>query len=525
MAGGLLAALIVLAPAGAASAHPLGNFTVNTYSGVRIQPDRVVIDMVVDMAEIPAFQVHGKIDTNSDGTISDPEAKAYATTACAAAATKASLSVGGRSASLRVSSGDVTFPPGAAGLSTLRLTCALVADTGELRSEQQVVFRNTNYIDRVGWREITAVGDRTTVVASNVKGSSTSNRLTAYPADLLSSPLDERSATVRARPGGPAAADIPGAAAVAALRAPQPRGVDALTRSFTALVARQRLSVAFGMLALALAVALGAVHALAPGHGKTVMAAYLVGERGSLRQAALIALTVTATHTIGVLVLGTVLSASTSLAPESIYPLLGLTSGLLLAAIGVSLGRRALRRRPLVLPVALASAPALVGAGVGVNSSGHDHTGQSSGNDHHEDHPPPHSHDHDHGTHRHGGRVHTHVPLTPDGSPVHWKTLVPMGLAGGMVPSPSALVVLLGAIALGRAWFGVALVIAYGLGMAVTLTGAGLLLVRARGAIERRMNGPRAGRLATLTQALPLITATAIIGGGLYLAARGAAQL
>lgn len=106
-----------------------------------------------------------------------------------------------------------------------------------------------------------------------------------------------------------------------------------------------------------------------------------------------------------------------------------------------------------------------------------------------------------------------------------WKTLVPMGLAGGMVPSPSALVVLLGAIALGRAWFGVALVTAYGLGMAATLTGAGLLLVRARGSIERRLTGPRTGRLATLAQALPLITAAAIIAGGLYLATRSLVQL
>ena len=100
-----------------------------------------------------------------------------------------------------------------------------------------------------------------------------------------------------------------------------------------------------------------------------------------------------------------------------------------------------------------------------------------------------------------------------------------MGLAGGMVPSPSALVVLLGAIAVGRAWFGVVLVLAYGLGMAATLTGAGLLLVRARGAIERRMARMRTARLAWLTHALPLATATAITAGGLFPAARAAYQL
>ena len=101
-----------------------------------------------------------------------------------------------------------------------------------------------------------------------------------------------------------------------------------------------------------------------------------------------------------------------------------------------------------------------------------------------------------------------------------------MGFAGGMVPAPSALVVLLGAIALGRTWFGVVLVVAYGLGMAVTLTAAGLLLVRARGALDRRAaRGLRPGRVAALTRALPLATSSVIVVVGLYLAARGAIQV
>jgi ABC-type nickel/cobalt efflux system permease component RcnA len=114
------------------------------------------------------------------------------------------------------------------------------------------------------------------------------------------------------------------------------------------------------------------------------------------------------------------------------------------------------------------------------------------------------------------------VPV--DGS-LQWRTLVPLGLAGGFVPSPSALVVLLGAIALGRAWFGMVLVVGYGLGMAATLTGAGLLMVGARGAIETRLTGPRTTRLAPVVAALPTLTAVAIIAGGLYLAFRGAIQL
>ena len=486
---------VLVLPTGPALAHPLGNFTVNTYSGLRIQPDRVVVDLVVDMAEIPAVQTRRGIDGDGDGTVSADEAGAYAAAACPEAAQKLAVSVDGKRAPLRFTSPEVTFPLGTAGLPTLRLTCVLVAETGEARGERTIEFVGAAYVDRVGWREITAVGDRTTVLDSNVAATSNSGRLTTYPDDLLSSPPDQRRATVRVRPGGPAAPAV--ADAVPGARVAQPRGLDGATRSFTDLVARQSLTVGFGVLALALAVGLGAIHAFAPGHGKTVMAAYLVGQRGSLRQAAVIGLTVTATHTAGVLLLGIVLSASTSLAPETFYPWLGLASGLTLVAIGAGLLSRAVRRRPLLVPA----------------GHGHDHGGSEHGHGH--------GHGHSHGD-DHGIDGHHH-----DHRPVQWRSLVPLGLAGGLVPSPSAVVVLLGAIALGREWFGVALVIAYGLGMAVTLTGAGLLLVKARGALEHRLSVsfPGASRLASLTGALPAITATCIVAAGLFVAFRGAIQL
>ena len=105
------------------------------------------------------------------------------------------------------------------------------------------------------------------------------------------------------------------------------------------------------------------------------------------------------------------------------------------------------------------------------------------------------------------------------------RSLVALGFAGGLVPSPSALVVLLGAIALGRAWLGVALVVGYGLGMAATLAGAGLLLVRFRGALDRRLSGREMGRSAALARALPVLTAALILGVGALLSLRALAQL
>jgi len=301
-----------------------------------------------------------------------------------------------------------------------------------------------------------------------VRAVSTSARLTRYPQDLLQSPLEERSTTFDVRPGGAAAAATP-ASLEGPTRAP-PRGVDGATRAFTSLVSRHGLSVGFGLVALLLAILLGAVHALAPGHGKTVMAAYLVGERGSLRQASVIGMTVTATHTAGVLALGLVLSASSLVAPERLYPWLGVASGGLLAVIGASLLRRAVRSR---------------------------------------------FHLRHHHHHHHAG---------DEPRPVGMRALVAMGFAGGLVPSPSALVVLLGAIALGRVWFGVVLVVAYGLGMAATLTAAGVLLVRARRALDRRV-APGRERLMRVTQALPVATSSVIVVVGVVLAARGAATL
>jgi nickel/cobalt exporter len=169
-----VAVTVVLVPAGAAGAHPLGNFTVNTSIGLRIGPDRAVVDLVVDMAEIPTVQTRRGIDTDGDGSVSDGEAAAYSAAACPDAARRIDVTVDGRRAPVRSTAAGVTFPPGTAGLPTLRLTCALVADIGDLRGEREIELTSDAFTDRVGWREITAVGDRATLVASKVPEASAS---------------------------------------------------------------------------------------------------------------------------------------------------------------------------------------------------------------------------------------------------------------------------------------------------------------------------------------------------------------
>jgi nickel/cobalt exporter len=478
-------AVAVLLPAGAASAHPLGNFTINTYSGLRIGDDRISVDFLVDMAEIPTLQRKG-----------DMEQPGYAENECRRVRSQIDLRIDDMPLSLSVQSSEIAFPAGQAGLRTSRLTCGLRASTGALAGEHRMSFVSHNFTDRAGWREITAIGDRTTLVASDVPARSISGRLARYPEDLLSSPVDRRAASVIVRTGGPAAArdDSSDGGRIS----PLPRGVDRATRSFTSFVTRQNLTVGFGLVAVGASLVLGAVHALAPGHGKTVMAAYLVGQRGSFRQAMAVALTVTATHTAGVLALGIAISASAVVAPERLYPWLGAASGVLLALIGGGILVRAVRLRR--------------------------HEDYHAGAGAAQEHGDVHDHDHSH-VHSHGGRSHRHGPVGRD-QLVTWRGLLAMGFVGGLLPSPSAVVVLLGAIALGRTWFGVLLVIVYGLGMAATLTGAGLLLLRARRALDRRATVLRpSGLLRTASRLVPTATAVFIVAVGLYLTAQGVAQI
>jgi nickel/cobalt transporter (NicO) family protein len=434
-----------------ASAHPLGNFTTNTYAGLVVRPDGVAVDYVVDLAEVPTIQARGR-----------------GAPTCAEMAGGLAVTVDGRAAPLRVADSDLSFPPGEGGLDTLRLECRLEAavDVGTAG----VRLHDANLTGRVGWHEVTAVGDGATLVESDVPETSVSERLTDYPSQA---PLDQRSASVSARPGGPRLAGGSEPSSVT----PE-RGGDRLTRAFTSLVGDRTVTPAFGLLAVLLAVGLGCLHALAPGHGKTLMAAYVLGEDSRLRQLAGLGVTVAATHTMGVLVLGLAVSVSTAVAPEAVLTGTSVASGVLLAAVGAGLLLRRLRRT--------SSGP----------RDGHDHG-------HHHDHHGHHGHDHGH---------HHHLPRA--GS---WR-VVGMGFAGGLVPSPSALVVLLGATALGRVWFGVVLVVAYGLGMAASLVAAGALLVRARPRLDAWSRGP--GRLGAAVRALPVLTAGGLLVGGVSLAAR-----
>jgi len=467
----LLALALLVTPA-LGAAHPLGNFTVNRYAAVHVAADAITIRYVVDMAEIPTFQEMRLVDANGDGTLADEEREAYLGRAARTLAESLVLTVDGTRRPLTAGVQTLEMPPGAGGLPTLRLDITYIAVLPAARGT--VELRDENFADRPGWQEMIAdASDGLALGDATVPRTDRSQALRAYPIDQLQSPPQVREARFTIQTS--AAADR-AAVAPAGARAGSMRFSDRLTELVATDAPRSpRLVLA----SLLVAAALGAFHALTPGHGKTVVGAYLVGARGTARHALFLGLVVTATHTLGVYVLGLVtLTASHYIVPERLFPWLSALSGMIVLGIGASL---------------MIARLAAVGE--------HTH--------HHLDHDHPHPHpDHDHG--------HSHA--VPEGA-IGWRSLLALGVSGGLLPCPSALVVMLGAIALGRIAFGLALIVAFSAGLAAVLTGIGLALVYARGIFARL---PLEGRFARY---VPVASAAVISAVGLAIVATALSQI
>jgi len=486
-----LAALALVVPA--TSAHPLGNFTINHYSGLRISSTDVLIDHVTDFAEIPTFTERRSMDTDADGIVSDSESHTYALSECTTLANSLDLEVGGSRLTLRLTQLGISFPMGQ-GNPTMRLVCVYDAPLSTaITGSTQISFSDQTFAERQGWREITVAGDGTTLTGTDLTSVSTSDRLTHYPADLLTVPLGIGSAVFMANSGGPQlpAFAVPDATplnstsvepSVSPAAAAVPATVNELGSDVTGLFQSADLTPPVILLSLAVAFGLGALHAISPGHGKTVMAAYLVGSRGNARQALGLGLTVTVSHTIGVLALGLLsLSAAFVIPADKLYPILSVASGAIVVVIGTYLlftRLRAWRAQP------------------------RDH---HASDEYHHEHPD--------GWHEHGGVGHTHVPPQQMGK----RGLFALGLSGGMIPSVSALLVLIGSISIGRPAWGVVLTIAFGIGMAAVLVGIGFGLVYARRLVERI---PQT-RSLDLGRRVPILSAVVVLLAGFLIAGQG----
>ena len=491
----LVVALLGLLPPAGAAAHPLGNFTVNQYHRIEVGSRVVRMAYVLDLAELPTVADAPLLDSDDNGEVAAAERESYLDAKLAEIVPAMHLSAGSSALPLRVIDRSIAFVPGQAGLDTTRVEATLAAELPQAGGIGQLAFRNDYASDRLGWREIVVVNGPDIRLSGAARlAADRSRALTVYPDDLLSSPLDEREITIgyQLAPGAAAASSGPASALPA---------VAGIGDRLGAIVNGGDLSTTGLLFALLAAAGWGAVHALSPGHGKTVVGAYLVGSRGTPRHALFLGLTVTITHTAGVLALGLIiLFASRTIVPEQLYPWLSLVSGLLVAALGLTI----LRQRLLGLPA------------FGQHHHKHSHA-------HDPDQDDAHAHAHVHGlAHSHDGHSHSHLPPGADGGRLTWRNLLALGISGGLLPCPSALLALLGAVAVGRAGFGVLVVIAFSVGLAATLSGVGLLFLYAGRVLERRT---MSGRVSGLLQFAPTVAALAVTTSGVLIVARAVMEL
>ena len=441
--------VLILAFAAIASAHPLGNFSINQYSRLEVGRSEVRIRQILDMAEIPVFQEIPVIDTDKDGAISDAELKAYAATITPGYLKNLFVNFNGNAVEMLAASENIHLLPGAGGLNTLRIEWDLVGVVGNGQAVNNAEFRNDNYSDRLGWREIVVTrAAGVEVFDSTAFGSGLTDEIKAYPVETISSPLSERAVRFSFASG------------------PLPQNAKPLQNRdghYTTAVQKDRLAeliqvpeitLPIALFGLLIALGLGAMHAISPGHGKAVVGAYLVGSKGTAKHAIFLGLTVTITHTLGVFGLGfAMLFASKYVLPETIMPFLGFFSGLIVLYIGLTMFKSRL----------------LSALGFRGGKQSHDHGEQG------------HSHDDGHShhagdaglTHTHDGHTHSHA--VPDS--ITWKSLLALGISGGLLPCPSALVLMLSAINLNRTGYGLILTVAFSIGLAATLTVVGLIFL------------------------------------------------
>jgi len=419
----------------------MGNFSVNHYARFTPVPGGVRIRYVLDLAEIPTFEL-----MQDWGSGTDPQRKTKEQ--ASEWASKLVVTIGGRRAAVRVEKAGISIADGAGNMPVARITADLkVEGAGKLRYEDR------NYEERAGWKEVVLPGrdDR-------------SRELTAYPQDPMIAPPQDLEAEFVVRGESPVSSEGPRMDDTKRLSTPQtpalpaPQGIVVRGDYLSRLLHRDEIGWGLTLIGMVVAFGLGAIHAMSPGHGKTIVAAYLVGSRGTLKHAAFLGAMVTFTHTISVFFLGFVtLFLSKYVLPERLFPVLGAISGLSIVWVGATLFFRRLRGR------------------------------------HH---------------HHHGPGGHSHVP---EGE-VTTGSLIALGASGGMVPCPSALVLLLSSISLGRAGLGLILLVGFSAGLATVLIAIGAAVLFAAHLLPagQKITGSRTFRLLPVASAA-MITCVGLV--------------
>ena len=478
--------------------HSLGLESVDHDSHLHITPEKITIFYSLEIAEIPTIKEIKRIDANGDGKLDGQKLAAYTETKAHELAAGLYLSLNGHQLKLKPVDPKVTVQVGQGGLSTLKFFSAMETVPGALASvlvktgTQTLSFHDDNERERLGWRLVGIIGAAADVIDESVNG---------IPTKLISQTnlVDDKGDKTNVQ-----LLDLHFLFRPTAVASPSPAPLLPIERRqidpFTALMSAENLTIGKMILFLLFATGLGGMHALSPGHGKTLVAAYLVGARGTARHALILGLTVTITHTVGVFALGLIaLFASKYFLPDTIYPWLTAISGLVIAQVGLwrlfifNRGRTWRRTK-----------------------QDHVHVNEhlyvySQINEHSHEHRHSHSPELRH-MHSHGGFAHSHLP--PEDEPITLRNLLALGISGGALPCPSALVVLLSAVALHRIAFGLLLILSFSVGLAAVLTAVGIAVLHAHRHLSRSNLIP-----ASVLSFAPKIGALVITIIGLFLAA------
>lgn len=525
----------------AALAHPLGNFSVNQYFLLDMRGDVVQVAYLLDIAEVPSFTEMDLLDTDFDNEISDAEVDAYLDAKVPSLMEKISLRLEDQDIPLQLKTRKLVLLEGTGGMTVFNILLRLEAQDWEWPGAHEgfnLTLESLNHEGESGIRECKILLDGRVLNETDSFDRQTLKYQTLMLVDEKDNPVYQdfdASFLFRFAAGsgtGPTAApsNPEGFAWTATARAAGDAGETAiidgmktalaeeveeaeflsdfaerterekgdegvagtLLERVTAVIRTKELSMSMFGVGLLIAAALGMGHAFSPGHGKTVMAAYLIGERGTMRHAAILGLIVTFTHVWSVIALGMVtLYAGGRVSEEDLSFWTGIASGAIITIIGGVLFMR--RYSAYVLRRNAAAAK---------NSDAHHHHGEHEHN-HSHDHHHGHGHDHHHG--------HSHVVETKDGAPPSYKSIVWLGISGGIVPCPAALIVLLLAIKFGRVLLGIWLIVAFSIGLAAVLVAIGIAVVRTSGEIRKRI-----GEESVLLLALPVASSVLISVLGLW---------
>jgi nickel/cobalt exporter len=518
-------------------AHPLGNFSINQYWLVDLRGDDFDIYYVLDIAEIPSFREMDTLDSDLDEKMSPEEIEAYLTTTVPKLVEQMSFTYGGQALSLRLKRQALEVYEGTGGMPVFNILLDLSVDAWTWPSDgmpEKIQFRSSAHENAQGFREALLLLDGryavgfgpwveddadelrylTMIMEDEKKNPLLQSFYNVFQFDFLSGDgasistaqfekdfswtatarIDDitkivlaeqemiiESADAEEEDVAQEASPVSDEFRNAERAAPTGSAVnDSLLTRVTDTLRSEELTAGMILFAMGISLILGMGHAFSPGHGKTVMAAYLIGERGTTWHALVLGVIVTVVHVWSVFLIGLiVLYASETVSDEQINFWTGMASGAIIVAIGVFLFFG--RYQKYII--------ALHGMGQTHEHDDHEHShDHDHSHTHDHDHGHAHDHDHGHGHHHHGdGHGHSHVIEGQNGLPPTYWNILWLGISGGIVPCPAALLVLMGAINFGRLGLGMLMITSFSFGLALVLVVIGIAVVKTSGKIRERV--------------------------------------